>query len=104
MTVAAMFHMARSEAYLRLQRQRIWLVYKLVSRDSIRRPDIHLSKGLLILDIDVGEDLFESTRAETSPPAAPQLKPSVLRMTFCSFRLLPAHTRVTGMLTTGNFA
>lgn len=29
-------------------------------------------------------------------PAAPQEKPFVLRTTFCSFRLLPAQTRVTG--------
>lgn len=29
-------------------------------------------------------------------PAAPQEKPFVFRTTFCSFRLLPAQTRVTG--------
>jgi len=53
MIVAVMFHRVRSGGCLRLQRQRIWLVYELVLRDPTHRLDTRPSKGLLILDIDL---------------------------------------------------
>ena len=67
---------------------------------SLSAPSMHTYRAFLFgMAFRITSDIGTPVHTAVETPAAPHEKPLVLRTTFCSFRLFPAQTKVTGYVT-----